>query len=728
MNLGLKNDSEDSIESALITTLPRESYRPAKKVTLRRWGQRPRRIPLIDTTLDDEKEEEEEAKEEQLVWPRKEALLQLNTLISVEGSSRASNVDEIFYYQVVEVDGENNISQRRINNIPVFFSTATTEYRLETLHRPFTCPKLPPRPAAALTHPNLDELTRALLLPPHASPSQRVVLAVAKQEDHDTRGAVQAAAAVTGRSCLVVSGLAAHSYRSHQKLLRAASFIDKLKGLKSSLDQAYHAAPSVLLLENVDLEFTSWNLDSRLRQDEESRFWSCLVSELGGNTDAAERTSTYLEEEGGCVGVPSVIVILAMTAIPKRGAVAENMVWQPIALSFPDTEHTKHLWNQANGPSLGNESFGLLNGRPAAEISGLAQDVSDDLAPLESSFESEKQKFAESLLRGRLAESSQDRQQSSSQASIPKVCWSDVGGLDHVRKEIMDTIDLPLKHSHLFPSSRGRSGILLYGPPGTGKTLVAKAVANECGLPFLSVKGPELLGSYVGESEANVRAVFAQARSLASRNLPNAASIVFFDELDSLAPRRSEQQGSSGGAGVMDRVVATFFAELDVTKDGLSVFCIGATNRPDILDPNLLRPGRLDRAVYLGLTDFDRVKILEVHLAKLRLVNGTTPKEMSEIALGRHLDKQFSGADLAMIASSALMRATTRLCDEAERQQQESDHNLTLDQVLSSWEPESLEPIIELNDVLESAKSVVPSVDEAQLANYEKLRQGMERS
>lgn len=169
--------------------------------------------------------------------------------------------------------------------------------------------------------------------------------------------------------------------------------------------------------------------------------------------------------------------------------------------------------------------------------------------------------------------------------SIPKVSWDDVGGLGSVKAEILDTIQLPLQHPELFADGvKKRSGILLFGPPGTGKTLIAKAVATSFSLNFFSVKGPELLNMYIGESEANVRRVFQRARDARP-------CVIFFDELDSVAPKRGNH-GDSGG--VMDRIVSQLLAELDGMAGGSGgdVFVIGATNRPDLLDPALLRPGR----------------------------------------------------------------------------------------------------------------------------------------
>ncbi|EEB91641.1 hypothetical protein MPER_09971, partial [Moniliophthora perniciosa FA553] len=167
---------------------------------------------------------------------------------------------------------------------------------------------------------------------------------------------------------------------------------------------------------------------------------------------------------------------------------------------------------------------------------------------------------------------------------IPSVSWDDVGGLAQVKSDIMDTIQLPLDHPELFADGlKKRSGILLYGPPGTGKTLIAKAVATSFSLNFFSVKGPELLNMYIGESEANVRRVFQRARDAKP-------CVIFFDELDSIAPKRGNQ-GDSGG--VMDRIVSQLLAELDGTSGGSSsadVFVIGATKSSDLLDPALLRP------------------------------------------------------------------------------------------------------------------------------------------
>ncbi|KAG8879295.1 peroxisomal assembly protein [Tulasnella sp. 331] len=240
---------------------------------------------------------------------------------------------------------------------------------------------------------------------------------------------------------------------------------------------------------------------------------------------------------------------------------------------------------------------------------------------------------------------------------IPNVSWDDVGGLGSVKRDILDTIQLPLEHPELFADGlKKRSGILLYGPPGTGKTLLAKAVATSCSLNFFSVKGPELLNMYIGESEANVRRVFQRARDAKP-------CVIFFDELDSVAPKRGNH-GDSGG--VMDRIVSQLLAELDGMADGGSggdVFVIGATNRPDLLDSALLRPGRFDRMLYLGVSD--------THEAQYRIIKALTRKFRLDPALDlRNVAEKcpfnYTGADFYALCSDAMLKAMTRKAEDIE--------------------------------------------------------------
>ena len=301
---------------------------------------------------------------------------------------------------------------------------------------------------------------------------------------------------------------------------------------------------------------------------------------------------------------------------------------------------------------------------------------------------------------------------------------------------------IAMKFNFAFPFS-----LLLFGPPGTGKTLVAKAVARECGVPFLSIKGPELLGSYVGESEANVRAVFSAARAAASTSTMSnskggkadgggenydGAAVLFFDELDSLAPRRGE---TGHGDGVMERVTATLLAELD-SGGGESVahvIIIGATNRPDLLDPALLRPGRFDRLLYLGpaKTKEHCLQILLAQTRKFKFQAGCDPATVLRQAMDS-FPPTLSGADLSAVASGALMRGLKRLCDKAEKEVQSAnlakgvDENsemaVDIDDVMNSWEEEQLQPVMMVEDFVEAAKAIVPSISDQDLENFERLQ------
>lgn len=194
-------------------------------------------------------------------------------------------------------------------------------------------------------------------------------------------------------------------------------------------------------------------------------------------------------------------------------------------------------------------------------------------------------------------------------ATVPDVTWEDIGGVEGIREELELSIVEPIKRPDRF-KKLGLSmpaGCMLYGPPGCGKTLLAKAIANESGANFISVKGPELLDKYVGESERAVRQVFERARA-------SNPCIVFFDELDSLCPRRGADGG--GGGGVSERVVNQLLTELDGLEGRKSVFVVAATNRPELIDPAMLRPGRLDKLLYVPLpTREERGGILEA-LAK----------------------------------------------------------------------------------------------------------------
>lgn len=187
-------------------------------------------------------------------------------------------------------------------------------------------------------------------------------------------------------------------------------------------------------------------------------------------------------------------------------------------------------------------------------------------------------------------------------STVPNTTWKDVGALEKVRGELQLSVVEPILHPEKFKRVGlcAPAGVLLYGPPGCGKTLVAKAVSNESKANFISIKGPELLNKYVGESEKAVRQLFKRARA-------SAPCIIFFDELDSLCPKRGSENNSSS-----ERVVNQLLTEMDGLDERRDVFVIAATNRPDIIDPAMLRPGRLDKLLYVPLpTAEDRLQILQ---------------------------------------------------------------------------------------------------------------------
>src|SRR3989338_1133964 len=193
----------------------------------------------------------------------------------------------------------------------------------------------------------------------------------------------------------------------------------------------------------------------------------------------------------------------------------------------------------------------------------------------------------------------------------PNVKWEDIGGLEEIKQNLIEAVEWPLKNPKVFTTLgiRPPRGVLMYGPPGTGKTLLAKAVATQSEANFILIKGPELLSKWVGESEKAVRKIFERARQ-------TAPTIIFFDEIDAIAPRR----GRNHDAGVTERVVNQLLTEIDGLEELNDVIVIGATNRPDIMDPALLRPGRFDRAILTPIPDEkSRLQILQIHTKSMPL-------------------------------------------------------------------------------------------------------------
>ena len=275
--------------------------------------------------------------------------------------------------------------------------------------------------------------------------------------------------------------------------------------------------------------------------------------------------------------------------------------------------------------------------------------------------------------------------------TTPNVTWDDVGSLTEIREELRFSIAEPIAHPERFRAMglNISTGVLLYGPPGCGKTLVAKATANEACANFISIKGPELLNKYVGESERAVRTLFQRARSASP-------CVLFFDEMDSLAPRR----GSGGDNTSAERVVNQLLTEMDGLEARNATFLIAATNRPDMIDPAMLRPGRLDKLLYVPLPPLDgRVAILKTLTRKTPIAPGVN---IDRIAQSASCDG-FSGADLAALVREACVAA------------------------LKSMTADASTPLVTMEHFQDAFTKVQPSVSKSDHARYDELRRKLRR-
>lgn len=277
-------------------------------------------------------------------------------------------------------------------------------------------------------------------------------------------------------------------------------------------------------------------------------------------------------------------------------------------------------------------------------------------------------------------------------ASLPRASFADVGGLDAVKRELYETVQFPVEHGHKYrkfglPPSRG---VLLYGPPGSGKTLLAQAIARECGANFVSIKGPELLTMWFGESEANVRELFDKARQAAP-------CILFFDEIDAIAKARGSGQG--GASEASDRVINQILTEIDGVGARKDVFVIGATNRPEVLDPAITRPGRLDTLVYIPLPD--RASRESIFKATLRRSPVAPDVDLSVLA---KYTPGFSGADCAEVCKRAARYAIRDAVDRAAR--------------LGSFEADSTPKMIMREHFERAMANARRSVTDTELARY----------
>ncbi|RLG98849.1 AAA family ATPase, partial [Candidatus Bathyarchaeota archaeon] len=259
---------------------------------------------------------------------------------------------------------------------------------------------------------------------------------------------------------------------------------------------------------------------------------------------------------------------------------------------------------------------------------------------------------------------------------VPTVHWEDIGGLEDVKRELREAVEWPLKNPEVFKrfGIRPPKGILLYGPPGCGKTLLARAVATESEANFITIKGPEVFSKWVGESEKAVREVFRKARMAAP-------AIIFFDEFDSLVPKRGMGFGDSG---VTERVISQLLTEMDGIMRLEDVVVIAATNRPDIIDPAVLRPGRFDRLIFVPAPDEKgRLEIFKIYTKNMPLAKDVSLEELAKATNG------YSGADIEALCREAALNALRR--DINAKEVAKADFDAAMEKIGPSIRPEIVE-------------------------------------
>jgi len=333
------------------------------------------------------------------------------------------------------------------------------------------------------------------------------------------------------------------------------------------------------------------------------------------------------------IGIPDMNSRKAILQIHTRGMpLADDVDLQRLA-------ETTHGYVGADISILAKEAAMLALRRVLPEIDLVEETIEPEvlelLVVMMTDFEEAHKEIEPSALREVFVE-------------IPNVSWDEVGGLEGPKQELLESIEWPLQYPEVFELTQTKPphGILLFGPPGTGKTLLAKAIATESEANFISIKGPEVLSKWVGESERAVRELFRKAKV-------SAPTIMFIDEIDAITPVRG---GSFGDSRVTERVISQILTELDGIEELKDVVVIAATNRPDILDPALLRPGRFDRLIFITVPDRGaRLEILKIHLKGKRLAEDVDIEKLADTTNG------YTGADLAGIVREASMLAIRSL-------------------------------------------------------------------
>jgi transitional endoplasmic reticulum ATPase len=409
--------------------------------------------------------------------------------------------------------------------------------------------------------------------------------------------------------------------------------------LRQIFEEAAKAAPSIIFIDEIDSiapkrEEVSGDLERRvvaqllaLMDGLSSRGEVIVIAATNrpNSLDPAIRRGGRFDREIE-IGIPSKTGRLEVLYVHTRGMPLD------VSLDLKEIADATHGFVGADLYALCKEAAMRTLERALPDL-----DVSEDIpAEIVESLRVTKEDFKEALKK---IEPSAMREVF---VEVAEVHWDEVGGLEEVKQSLIEAVEWPLKYPEAFAAVgvRPPRGILLYGLPGTGKTLLVRALATQSNLNFISVKGPELLSKWVGESERAVREIFRKARQAAP-------ALVFFDEIDSIVPSR----GSGSDSNVTERVVSQFLTELDGLVELKDVVTIAATNRPDLLDSSMLRPGRFDRLIYIPMPDMQaRKRILEIYLSRMA-ASGAIAQWLAEMT------EDFSGADLEMLCREAGMLA-----------------------------------------------------------------------
>lgn len=445
-----------------------------------------------------------------------------------------------------------------------------------------------------------------------------------------------------GAGKTLIAKAVAQETKAHLITLNGPEIMSKYYGeseqrLRSIFREAEDKAPSIIFIDEIDAiapkrEETSGEVERRVvaqllasMDGISSRGQVVIIAATNrqSSIDEALRRPGRFDREIE-IGVPNVDGRREILQIHTRGMpLAEDVSLEKFAKNT-------HGWVGADLQAFSREAAMRTLRRFLPDINldadTIPVEILDRMQVTKDDFEEARKEIQPSALREVFVE-------------IPKVNYDEIGGLDSVIQELREAVEWPIKHPEIFKRMgiTPPKGILLYGPPGTGKTLLAKAVANESEANFISIKGPEILSMWVGDSEKAIRETFRKAR-LAS------PTVIFFDEIDSLAPRR----GMNSDSSVTERVISQLLTEIDGMEKLNNVIVLAGTNRPDILDPALLRPGRFDRLLYVKPPDFKgRNEILEIYTKKMPLGSDVDIEKISKSLDG------FVGADIEAFCREA---------------------------------------------------------------------------